>query len=128
MHYSLDLQEIDFDRRLAVEEGNQDPDLALVQAYTSHGALKSSEGAIDDPHLVAGLSPSPAATGSSASMRRMIRSTSSWRRGVGLVADADETRHARRVSHHVPGLFVQDHLNEDIAGKMRRSTIRRWPS
>ncbi len=33
-----------------------------------------------------------------------------------LVADAHEASHAGRIAHHIPGFFVQDHLDQHIAG------------
>src|SRR5690606_32243795 len=35
----------------------------------------------------------------------------------GLVAHADKAGHTRRIPHHVPAIFIHEHVDQDVAGK-----------
>src|SRR3712207_9239944 len=52
-HQLLDLQEVELDRRLAAEEGDEHLDLALLLVDLVDHALEVGERAVDDAHRLA---------------------------------------------------------------------------
>src|SRR5581483_1999876 len=97
-------------------EGHHDAHFGLLHVDVTYRADKLVKRSIDNAHALAGLERhldlGRFRFHSPHDLVDLFRAERGW-----LVAHADKARHAGRVAHDVPAIFVHFHLHEDIAGK-----------
>ena len=116
-----DLQEVELDRRLAAEDADQHLDLVALGVDLVDRADELGERAVRDAHVLALCEGDPHLGRLDAHLAQDLLDLGLVE-GHGLVAHAgdvaaaDEAGHARRVAHDEPGVGVQDHLHQHVAG------------
>src|SRR3954469_25045567 len=115
-----DLAELELDRGLATEDVDEDLELGPVDVDLADRAVEVRERAGHDPHLLALLVLQPRARlllrdpfDRAAGAERLLDLAAGERRRLG--AAADEAGDAGRVPHHVPGLVVEAHPDQQVA-------------
>src|SRR5271167_2320312 len=114
----LYLHKVELDRSCAAEDRNENADLALLGLDFLDGAVEVLEGTVDDldrlAHFEQHLGLGPERT----LLHLLLDFLDLGHRDFGRIGGMpDEAGDFRRILYDVPGLVVEHHLHEDIAGE-----------
>ena len=117
----LHLHEVELDGRGAPEDADQHAQLALVGLHLLDHAVEVLERPVDHLHLLA-LLEEHLGLRLDRPLLHLVRDLAhlglgDGRDGVGVGGAAEEARDLRRRLHDVPGLVVEPHVDEDVAGE-----------
>src|ERR1044071_2756701 len=115
---ALHLNEIELDRSRAPKDADQHPELSFVRPDFFHNTVEIDERAVDHLHALAD-GEEHARLRLDRAFLHLLRDRPDFfltdRRRIRRAAD--EAGNLRRFLDDVPGIVVQLHLNEDVAGK-----------
>src|SRR3989344_208908 len=108
----LHLDRVELDGRLAAEHAHHDLDLALLEIDLLHLAIVILEGTVDDLYRFAYQEVNFEFRLLLAHAHHEIVDLFLRERRRRSAVRAHEAGHARRIPHHVPGIFREDHVDK----------------
>src|SRR5262249_32426723 len=117
----LDLHEVELDGRRATEDADQHAQLALVGLHFLNDTVEVLERPVDHLHVLA-LLEEHLGLRLDGALLHLMRDLAHLgfrdrRDGVGIGGAAEESGDLRRGLDDVPGLVVEAHVHEDVAGE-----------